>query len=151
MVGRKKNSTPEVRGNERFFYTKIFFIFDFSYFLEKWLQRHLVAVLLGQKFSSGQTQYSSIVSKTWSKSQGKLIDIFFSFSNEEYFQWYFEIPQLSPFYYTAFGGISIAWCWQKRAEMAVWHDWRCWLIRTLAVAIMHAFDYWGVFGGKRST
>ena len=41
MVHPRKISTPEVRGNERFLFTKIFFIFDFGHFLEKWLQRHL--------------------------------------------------------------------------------------------------------------
>ena len=51
--------------------------YDFSHFWENWLQRHLVPVLSGQKFSSGLFQYGSIVSKTCSKSQGKLIDSFF--------------------------------------------------------------------------
>ena len=35
LVHQKKISTPEVRGNERFLFTKIFFIFDFGHFLEK--------------------------------------------------------------------------------------------------------------------
>ena len=68
MVGRKKNSTPEVRGNERFFYTKIFFIFDYGYFLEKWLQRHLEAKQFQKKFGLWSTQKSSKVSKTCSAS-----------------------------------------------------------------------------------
>ena len=37
----------------------------------------LVPVLSGQKFSSGPTQKSSIVSKTYSKSQGDFVDSFF--------------------------------------------------------------------------
>ena len=67
-----------------FFILKVVSDFDFDHFLEKWLQRHLVPVLSGQKFSSGLFQYGSIVSKTCSKSQGKLIDSFFSRSNEEW-------------------------------------------------------------------
>ena len=35
MVHPRKILTPEVRGNKRFFYSKIFFIFDFGHFLEK--------------------------------------------------------------------------------------------------------------------
>ena len=35
MVHPRKISTPEVRGNESFFYCKTFFIFDFGHFLEK--------------------------------------------------------------------------------------------------------------------
>ena len=63
VADRKKNSTPEVRGNERFFYTKIFFIFDFGYFLEKWLQRHLEAKQFQNKFGFWSTQKCSKVSK----------------------------------------------------------------------------------------
>ena len=41
MMHQRKISALEVKGNERFLYSKIFFIFDFGHFLEKWLQRHL--------------------------------------------------------------------------------------------------------------
>ena len=64
----EKNSAPEVRGNERFFYTKIFFIFDYGYFLEKWLQRHLEAEQFQKKFGLWSTQKFSKVSKTCSAS-----------------------------------------------------------------------------------
>ena len=39
-----------------FFILKVVSDFDFDHFMEKWLQRHLVRVLSGQKFSSGPTQ-----------------------------------------------------------------------------------------------
>ena len=54
MVHRRKISTPEVRGNKRFLFSKFFLIFDFGHFLEKWLQSHLGPNSYEKNYTCGQ-------------------------------------------------------------------------------------------------
>jgi len=71
---------PQKLGVTKSFFTlKVVSNLDFDHFLEKWLQCHLILVLSWQKFSSWLTQWSSIVSKTYSKFQGEFVDSFFLF------------------------------------------------------------------------
>ena len=77
MVRPKKILTPEVRGNERFFYTNFFFIFHFNHFFEKWSQRHLVTQHWIEHFWYGTYQYMFQVSKIGSKSVEEFVSRFF--------------------------------------------------------------------------
>ncbi len=53
MVHPRTILLTESMGNRSFFRVKVVLNFDFRHFLEKWSQRHLLAVLWGVKFSSG--------------------------------------------------------------------------------------------------
>ena len=68
MLGQRKYSTPEVRGNERFFFTKFFFIFDFGHFFEKITAAPPGSRTVSKKFDFWSTQKCSKVSKTCSAS-----------------------------------------------------------------------------------